>query len=126
MERTSVWDDNGSTVLLDDRLGQELLLSPTHRRATIGRLADFVVGGSDTHVHRHFLTVWNTGDGWALRNEGRFLSACVAEGTAGRPATGALALHPGDSVVLVPGKTAVNFATPKNTYEFFIRLRQTS
>lgn len=121
MELKSVWDNGGATVLLDDTVGQEMLLSPAHRQATIGRLADFVIGESDNHVHRHFLTVWNTGAGWALKNEGRFLSASVSEET-----VGGFDLHPGDSVILVPGDTAVNFSTPRDTYEFFIRLRRAS
>lgn len=121
MELNSVWENGGGTVLLDDRDGQEMLLSPAHRQATIGRLADFVIGESDTHVHRHFLTVLNTGAGWALKNEGRFLSASVS-----KDKDRGLALHPGDCILLVPGDTAVHFSTPKDAYEFYIRLRQAS
>lgn len=121
-----VWDSDGWTVIRDDGHGQEMLLAPTHRQATIGRIADFVVGASDNHVHRHFLTIWNTGAGWALKNEGRFLSATVApvpadddEGDESAP----VVLESGDSLVLVPGDTAITFTTPEADYAFTVRMR---
>lgn len=100
-------------LLVEDDHGNQLTVAPP-TQVTIGRGADFPVGGDDPSMHRRFLHVWSSKGDWLIQNVGTFITATIhPEGVVNFVPQ---RLAPGDIAYVPVGVSSIGWATKNGDY----------
>lgn len=102
---------------IDDLIGSGRIIT-SDQELTVGRAADFVVGGDDEYLHRRLMVLWWSGHSWMVKNIGSKLVLYIEPRD--RATFSQMQLGPGGELPLPAGPSVVVFSTTQRTYEIHV------
>lgn len=105
---------NPPHLVIDDQIGGVRRIAPGDS-LSVGRTADFVVGGDDRYVHRLLFQLWHSGESWMIRNAGSALTLTVE--VRGGSSLSRSQLGPRGVMPMPYGPSVITFSTKECDYE---------